>query len=97
MTDKLHDIKATCNPSQKTMIKEVTSYRNFMAGFALAEGGDYSKTVPSRKAQCPVQRFKFYHMRFQTLLESVASPERDIALLILHDRLYRLCTDAINC
>ena len=92
MRDPLHDLCATVNPKPQKMLQEVQEYRAVIRAHLLAVGDDWDSVVPVRKANNVFQRFKFTSNRFDELLAAPGSKDRDLALNVLHEKMYRLCS-----
>lgn len=87
---KLHDIRATANPSFDTMTREIGTYRDIVAAHLLVDGGgDLASITPNRKGSW-YARFVFHEQRFTYLLKQRSSNVRDLALQITHERLWRI-------
>ena len=87
---KLHDIRATANPSLDTMKKEIRAYHDIIASYLISDGGgDLASITPNRKGNW-YSRFVFYEQRFTHLLKQKPSNVLELALQIIHERLWRI-------
>lgn len=91
MKIKLHDIKATADPTVDTMSREIRSYHDIVAAHVMADGGDIESIVPSRKGNSYAQFF-WYERRFATLLKQNANAIRNLALQVIHARLWSIAS-----
>ncbi len=91
MKIKLHDIKATENPTVETMFREIHAYHDIVAAHLIADGGDLASTVPNRRGSS-YARFVWYERRFAELLKQNASTIRNLALQITHERLWSIAS-----
>lgn len=88
---KLHDIKATANPTVDTMSREIRSYHDIVAAHLMADGGDIASIVPSRKGNS-YEQFFWYERRFAALLKQNANAIRNLALQVIHVRLWSIAS-----
>lgn len=89
----MSSLVATVNPGIKQMRREVDRYRRFVRAHLLAYGGSWDSITPARKSPNPFARFLFFSRRFDALMKMPASSERDDALRVIHNSLWRVATN----
>lgn len=90
----MSSLKATVNPSQKKIKAEAATYMRVVQAYMLANDlGEWEQVRSSRTSKASVlEKFKFYSERLDALLREKASPVRDLALMMLHHKLWQLAT-----
>ena len=90
----MSSLKATVNPSQKKIKAEAATYVSVVKAYMLANDlGAWDQVRPSRTPKASVlEKFKFYSERLDALLREKTSPVRDLAVKMLHHKLWQLAT-----
>lgn len=82
-------LTASAKPKPAKLQKEIARYTMVMQSHALAVGDDWEDIHPMRKGSA-FERFQYYLDRFSKLLQLESSKERELALVVVRDRLWRI-------